>query len=395
MSKTGALEALGRLLGVAVCMATIACGGTSGDSIREGVFVDSPVEGLRFEAPGREGFTDAEGTFLYDSGDTVSFFVGDIPIGSVRGAREISILDIFPDALSDDRRVINLAVFLQSLDADGDPEDGIDLTQVVTAPDDADLIDFDRPTEDFREDSGFLDLIDAQPYAITLVSTSAARSHLLDSLSPPESDYFRNRFVGRFQYVVFDRDGGRGEHFPMTISQLDLVDIVMDWSAGWGSVEAILPLEQEGGECLFTWGYWWTANRFTTSSSCIGLQAGSAGPSSSSIKYARLDRIVGGQRFAPSDFEGVWGFGAGAPVGSWDQGTILITPQAVAAAGIAFGADGAFTATSNLFGEASCSMTGYMNATKTFAGGVISCSGSAPTYWNLYDDSEDRWWDTR
>ena len=37
-------------------------------------------------------------------------------------------------------------------------------------------------------------------------------------------------------------------------------------------------------------------------------------------------------------------------------------------------------------------MTGYMNGTKSFAGGTITCSGSGATYWNIYDDSEDQWW---
>jgi hypothetical protein len=43
--------------------------------ILSGMFIDSAVEGLRFETPTQSGFTDANGIFKYINGEAVSFFI--------------------------------------------------------------------------------------------------------------------------------------------------------------------------------------------------------------------------------------------------------------------------------------------------------------------------------
>ncbi len=107
-------------------------GGTSGT----GVFLDSPVAGLRSEATpsGKSSVTDDLGTFDYSPGDTVSFYVGDIFIGSAPGATTVTPLSLVPDASSyTDFRVVNIARFLQSLDDDRDPDNGIRISAEVAA----------------------------------------------------------------------------------------------------------------------------------------------------------------------------------------------------------------------------------------------------------------------
>ena len=109
------------------------CSGSSsddGDSLQTGTFIDSPVEGLSFRTGSTEGRTDAEGTFSYRQGENVDFSIGQLQLGSANGAALISPKDLVPDAQdSSDPEAINLARLLQSLDADGNLRNGIQLVE--------------------------------------------------------------------------------------------------------------------------------------------------------------------------------------------------------------------------------------------------------------------------
>jgi len=63
---------------------------TLGDATQQGIFVDSPVEGLRFLSATQSGMTDSNGAFLYQEGETVSFYVGDILLGNILGAETVT-----------------------------------------------------------------------------------------------------------------------------------------------------------------------------------------------------------------------------------------------------------------------------------------------------------------
>ena len=110
-----------------------ACGGGSSDSAsdsttsRQGLFVDAEVEGLSFTTDsGVSGVTDEYGTYNYNNGDRISFSVGGVEIGTVTGAPKCTPTDFGVASL-------NIARFIQSLDADGDPTNGIDLVAANTA----------------------------------------------------------------------------------------------------------------------------------------------------------------------------------------------------------------------------------------------------------------------
>ena len=93
-----------------------------------GVFLDSAVEGLTYQSGSNSpGTTDANGMFTYTVGETLTFSVGGVELGTLPdGAPVISPLDFGAAAE-------NIARFLQTLDADGDPSNGIDLTAAAAA----------------------------------------------------------------------------------------------------------------------------------------------------------------------------------------------------------------------------------------------------------------------
>lgn len=107
-------------------------GGSSNDngdsSTRVGVFTDSPVAGLAYQTDTREGVTGADGSFHYRDGETVTFRLGDLELGSVQGAAQLSPLDLVDGADITSDRVTNMLVLLQSLDQDRTLNNGIQIT---------------------------------------------------------------------------------------------------------------------------------------------------------------------------------------------------------------------------------------------------------------------------
>lgn len=109
-----------------------------------GVFV-GPVEGLSYSTPSTSGVTTAQGEFQYKKGETVTFSIGGIELGSAPGAATVSPFDFFgmapPTAelalrlelntrndVTDFDRAANIAFLLFSLDNDANPDNGLDVT---------------------------------------------------------------------------------------------------------------------------------------------------------------------------------------------------------------------------------------------------------------------------
>lgn len=98
----------------------------TGATTLEGTFIDSAVAGINYECGDNTGVTDADGKFDYNLGDTCTFKIGDILLGTVENIL-IPLVTPF-DIAEDEEAAIKIASLLQTIDADGDPENGIDIT---------------------------------------------------------------------------------------------------------------------------------------------------------------------------------------------------------------------------------------------------------------------------
>ena len=94
-------------------------------TVGQGVFVDAPVEGLTYESTGITGTTDSTGKFSYRVGSTVKFYVGGIALPPVAGASFITPMDLVGASSPDSPEAVYIARFLQSVDSDGNPDNGI------------------------------------------------------------------------------------------------------------------------------------------------------------------------------------------------------------------------------------------------------------------------------
>lgn len=96
---------------------------------REGSFAGSVVAGLRYATATESGTTDASGRFFYRAGEKVRFSVGQLVLGEAAGKASVTALDLVPAAPGESAsQVDNILTFLQTLDRDGDLNNGIEIS---------------------------------------------------------------------------------------------------------------------------------------------------------------------------------------------------------------------------------------------------------------------------
>lgn len=184
-------------------MATLALGGCGGNSVTatsEGQFIDAAVEGIAYTSGGQTGFTDANGRFTYENGQSVTFSIGDIVIGSASGKAIVTPVDLVAGAVDEtNAEVTNIVQFLITIDDDNDLSNGIQVTQVIHDAAAGKSADF--TATDFDTDSNVSSVVDALTTVSTigsrvLVDTATAQNHLSDSLFSLIAGTYSGTFSG-------------------------------------------------------------------------------------------------------------------------------------------------------------------------------------------------------
>ncbi len=104
--------------------------------ILKGVFYDSLVRGLEYETQTLSGMTNEKGEFQYRPGETVTFSIGGLILGSASGSQRLTPADIVFEVAGDVKklrnpRCTNITRFLQSLAKGGNVENGITITDEI------------------------------------------------------------------------------------------------------------------------------------------------------------------------------------------------------------------------------------------------------------------------
>ena len=116
-----------------------ACVSSPKSLLFKGIFIaGGRVEGLEFKSGHKQGLTDSKGLFYFNEGDTVAFYLGGVKIGD-----DISDIDaertfFSPFDLANDtdtskkkNTIIDISRLLQTLDLDGNYENGIYIAKEV------------------------------------------------------------------------------------------------------------------------------------------------------------------------------------------------------------------------------------------------------------------------
>lgn len=197
MSTTKILAITPLLLAMYGCGGGGGGGGATTSTTTSGVFIDAEVEGLNYTTDsGITGTTDKNGTYTFLPGENVSFSVGGVSLGTVPGAPVCTPFD-FAAAST------NIARFIQSLDADGDPTNGIDLVAANTA-----LAGTTISSDAFTVDTATFEANPAIAAAlITTGDTLIAEQDALDNLNAGTDTTFDNAELEGKLFVVLDPVG--------------------------------------------------------------------------------------------------------------------------------------------------------------------------------------------
>ncbi len=122
LSKLAVITALGATM--------IGCGGGSGGNpavnLDQGVFRDANVDGLSYStSSGISDTTNNGGLFDYQTGDVITFSIGDITLGTATAMPTITPVDLVQDGNINSNRVVKISQLLQSLDINADTSNGI------------------------------------------------------------------------------------------------------------------------------------------------------------------------------------------------------------------------------------------------------------------------------
>jgi hypothetical protein len=170
-----------------------ACGGSDTTSTatpapvaQSGVFLDAAVEGLDYTSGTAKGTTQADGGFSCNSGDSMSFSVGGISLGSAPCAAVITPLSLANQSNSNDDKVVNRLMALQLLDEDNDPSNGIRLSSTVKTALAGQALDFNANAATFN--TAMTNLLSKLPATYQSRSADAdrralVREHFEDTLA--------------------------------------------------------------------------------------------------------------------------------------------------------------------------------------------------------------------
>lgn len=162
-----------------------ACGNSSNSATPQtGALVDAAVSGISYTtSSGLTGLTNEKGEFQFRPGDTVSFSLGSLPLGTAVANTQVAPSDIAAQATGNGANSAgvanNIARFLQTFDSDGNPDNGITIpASTASAASSIGKIDLTGTALD--TDSNFQKLADAAKVAI--VTAEQAGEHSRRSL---------------------------------------------------------------------------------------------------------------------------------------------------------------------------------------------------------------------
>lgn len=152
-------------------------------TVSQGIFIDAPVEGIRFETTTQSGLTNVSGTFNYLPGETVSFYIGDILIGSAVGTERLTPIDFVLGAVDENNEeVTNILRFLQTLDSDANLSNGINISDSAHSALTGQVLDFSLSQPAFE---AAFDSINTAVLGGSLIMVTAAdaQAHLRSTLN--------------------------------------------------------------------------------------------------------------------------------------------------------------------------------------------------------------------
>jgi hypothetical protein len=255
------------ILIVGLCAGLVACGGGGSSSndnnnnnkndndndsstTQSGVFLDSAVANIGYRTETLEGVTNSLGEYDYVDGETVTFFIGDLELPPVTAAGTVTPLGLAGSDDISNSTVVNIIRLLQTLDEDGNPDNGITITE--TAKSAATQVDFELSITDFESSSAVTTLVaNSGSSNVELISQNDAIDHFADTLRDKglvdDFSFYAATLPGVYE-VVGINDDGLPETAQYTFNEDGTVVILFDD----GDAETVSWLVNSDGELVFS-----------------------------------------------------------------------------------------------------------------------------------------------
>lgn len=162
-------------------------GETVPTEIKQGRFLDAAVSNVRYitlTPDGKvsmSGFTAEDGSFFYRDGENVSFYIGDILLGHAAAKDIVTPVSLVENAANSDA-LANMLRFLQTLDEDASPSNGIQITDAVHQSARAMQVDFDEAKSSFEVQSALTNLLAVATNSPTMPTVVDALTHFRETL---------------------------------------------------------------------------------------------------------------------------------------------------------------------------------------------------------------------
>jgi len=197
-----------------ILLALAACGGggssssdtPSNEAVKNtGVFLDSAVVNIGYRTETLEGVTNSLGEYEYLNGENVIFFIGDLEFPVVPATGVVTPLELTETKDVTNPTVVNIMRLLQSLDRDGNLDNGLFITDLAKSS--ATQVDFTLTNSEFEssfavtsliinagQDDVVTELVD--PYAaIAHFSSTIQNNSLMEEYCEIDSDRYGSIFT--------------------------------------------------------------------------------------------------------------------------------------------------------------------------------------------------------
>jgi len=186
--------------------ALLGCGGSSSSTPSNtntgtGYYVDNAVAGVDYVCGTQRGKTDKEGKFTFEEGKECKFSVAGIPLRTTSA-----------DKLTDGGKILEnnlkVATFLQSIDADGNLSNGIEIDdKVLTALTDA-LANIDDDTTILSNDTVLTTVVAEVGSQVEGVSgTVRTENEVQEHLAQTQTEITKELLAGKTFYAAYNENG--------------------------------------------------------------------------------------------------------------------------------------------------------------------------------------------
>jgi hypothetical protein len=209
--------------------------------VQPGHFIDAPVLGLTYKSPTQDGITTETGEFRYIPREQVEFSVGSLSLGSALGDQRVSPVDLFGVSELVDPKVINIARLLQSLDADGDAQNGaIQITEPVRGCLDSALGVLGLTAVDFSDDAEVEGVINAT------VACYASLNPVIPLNPVSAEDAAENLNHGQKQGNIVKKNVSKSPDMKSDMAKMEIMPVYVPAQKADGTTTEVVYYNEDG-----------------------------------------------------------------------------------------------------------------------------------------------------